>query len=385
MKAVHFGAGNIGRGFIGVLLHEAGYDLVFADVNGELTERIDRVGHFTVHEVGEGGTDHVVDNVRAIDSRSHEDELVAEIASADIVTTAVGPNILRFVAPAIARGIDQRPEDAAPLAVMACENAVNATDILQAEVRAAVGDAAWEKLAAKAVFANTAVDRIVPAQEPTGPDGIDVTVETFSEWAIEEPPFGGNAPRIPGAHFVPDLEPYIERKLFTVNTGHATTAYFGALAGHDAIADAIGDPDVAAKVRATLEETSALLVEKHGLDVSEQDAYRATILQRFANPHLPDTVSRVGRQPLRKLSRNERFVSPAAQLAERGTDPVALVAAIGAALRFDAADDEQSVLMKTALSTLTTEQFIDEHLGLEPEHPLYASLFDVVAARAQEL
>ena len=382
MKAVHFGAGNIGRGFVGVLLHQGGYDLVFSDVAASLVDAINDVSEYTVHEVGEGGVDTVVTGFRAINSATDAPALVDEIAGANVVTTAVGPTILKFVAPHIVAGLGLRDPSSPPLQIMACENAIGATDTLREEMANAAGDA-WDAVSARAVFANTAVDRIVPAQAPG--EGIDVTVEPFFEWAIERGPFGEDPPRIPGAHFVDDLTPYIERKLFTVNTGHATTAYFGALAGHDAIADAIGDADVAAKVRATLEETSALLVEKHGLDVTEQDAYRATILQRFANPHLPDTVSRVGRQPLRKLSRNERFVSPAAQLAERGTDPVALVAAIGAALRFDAADDEQSVLMKTALSTLTTEQFVEEHLGLAPEHPLYASLFDVVAARAQEL
>ena len=72
--------------------------------------------------------------------------------------------------------------------------------------------------------------------------------------------------------------------------------------------------------RRVLEETSSLLVAKHGIDAAmSQRAYREKILVRFANPHLPDTVQRVGRQPLRKLSRNERFISPATQLAEAGT------------------------------------------------------------------
>src|SRR5690606_3122593 len=105
-----------------------------------------------------------------------------------------------------------------------------------------------------------------------------------------------------------DLAPYIERKLFTVNTGHATTAYFGAQTGVEKISDALADPTIAAKVAAALEETSALLVAKHGLDAEELAEYRATILRRFANPALPDTVGRVGRQPLRKLSRHERFI-----------------------------------------------------------------------------
>jgi len=382
MKAVHFGAGNIGRGFVGLLLHEGGYDLVFSDVAAPLVDAINAVDSYTVHEVGDGGTDKVVTGFRAVNSATDPDVLVEEIATANVVTTAVGPTILRFVAPPIVAGLALRDPSSPPLQIMACENAINATDLLRDEIKAQAGDA-WDALEGRAVFANTAVDRIVPAQ-PAGA-GVDVTVEPFFEWAIERPPFGDEPPVIPGAHFVDDLAPYIERKLFTVNTGHATTAYFGAEAGVEKISDALADEAITGKVGAALEETSALLVAKHGLDAAELAAYRATILRRFANPALPDTVGRVGRQPLRKLSRHERFVGPAAEAAERGLPVDALLAAMGAALRFDDADDEQSVELQQRLRTETAADFTAAVTGLDAAHPLAARIEELVAARQAEL
>jgi mannitol-1-phosphate 5-dehydrogenase len=371
MKAIHFGAGNIGRGFVGLLLHEAGYEVVFADVNAPLIEALQVAPSYTVHEAGETPTDKVVDNFRAINSATDEADLINEIATADAVTTAVGPTVLRFVAPVIAAGL-------APLAVMACENAINATDVLAEQVWANVPDGDREALAGRVAFANTAVDRIVPGQAAAA--GIDVTVEAFYEWVIESPAFGGTPPVIPGATFVEDLAPYIERKLFTVNTGHATVAYLGTQAGVSKLSDALLVPSVADGARRVLEETSALLVAKHGLDEATQRAYREKILGRFANPSLPDTVERVGRQPLRKLSRHERFIGPAAEIAERGTRPVALLAAIAAALRFDVADDEQSVELKRMLATDSAASIVATVCGLEPTHPLYADVLDVVTA-----
>jgi len=382
MKAVHFGAGNIGRGFVGLLLHEGGYDLVFSDVAAPLVDAINAVDEYTVHEVGEGGRDTVVTGFRAINSATHPDEVIEEIASANVVTTAVGPTILRFVAPHILSGLALRDPSSPPLQVMACENAINATDLLRDEIRAQAGDA-WEAIQGRAVFANTAVDRIVPAQAPGG--GVDVTVEPFFEWAIERPPFGDDPPTIPGAHFVDDLAPYIERKLFTVNTGHATTAYFGAQAGVETIAQALADGAIEAKVAATLEETSALLAAKHGLDESDLAEYRRTILRRFRNDALPDTVLRVGRQPLRKLSRHERFIGPAAEAAERGLSTTALMAAVGAALGFEDPDDEQSVQLQAQLREQDAAAFTAAVTGLEPEHPLFAKVEEVVAQRQAEL
>jgi mannitol-1-phosphate 5-dehydrogenase len=371
LKAVHFGAGNIGRGFVGLVLHNAGYELVFADVNAELIDALAASSRYLVREVGLGASTSTVDNYRALNSATNEAEVVAEIATADVVTTAVGPNILRFVAPVIAAALAKRDPSRPPLAVMACENAINATDLLRNSVVDSIDDPSD---LVNAVFANTAVDRIVPGQSETS--GLDVTVEAFFEWAVEKGPFGKDVPVIPEAHFVDDLAPYIERKLFTVNTGHATTAYHGFIAGATSIAQAIGMPSVLAEVRAVLEESKQLLVAKHGFASEVQQDYIETNLARFANEELTDTVERVGRQPLRKLSRNERFVGPAAELGERGMGADALVRAMGAALHFDVPDDPQSVELRELLASLSPHGFVLQVTGLEPSHPL----FDAVVA-----
>ncbi|MFS2090223.1 mannitol-1-phosphate 5-dehydrogenase [Paenarthrobacter nicotinovorans] len=382
MKAVHFGAGNIGRGFVGLLLHEAGYEVVFADVADALISQLAEASSYDVHEVGENPAVKTVEGFRALNSAAQEAAVVEEIATADVVTTAVGPHILKFVAPVIARGLAARPADLPPLQVMACENAINATDLLHTEIRAAWDDSAGD-LDAVAVFANTAVDRIVPNQAPG--QGLDVTVETFYEWVIDRTPFGGNAPSIPGATFVDELGPYIERKLFTVNTGHASAAYFGYGAGLEKISDAMADPAVAAKVRAVLEETKELLVAKHGFVEAEQEAYVQKILQRFSNPHLPDTVNRVGRAPLRKLGRHERFVGPAAELAERGVTPVALLEAMSAALRFDDGADDEAVELARMLSELDAAAVVERVTELPPKHPLFPAVQKLVEGRQAEL
>lgn len=372
MKAVHFGAGNIGRGFIGLLLHEAGYEVVFVDVDSALIAALNEAEAYTVREVGAGARNRTVTRFRAIDSAAHPDRLATELAEADVVTTAVGPAVLRFVAPAIAKSLAERDPASAKLIVMACENAINATDILREAITEHLPDGD-RNLLQRAVFANTAVDRIVPGAT----EGLDVTVEAYHEWVIERPAFSEIAPRLPGAHFVDKLEPFIERKLFTVNTGHATIAYHGFVEGVSAMADALRVPSISGAVQRVLDETARLLIAKHGFDPSEQSAYIQRILERFANPHLPDTVERVGRSPLRKLSRNERFIAPAAQLAERGDEPRALVHAVGAALRFDVPSDDESVRLRAALAAEPPETFARDVFGIDPAHPLFDSLVEV--------
>lgn len=381
MKAVHFGAGNIGRGFVGVILNEAGYELVFSDVAAPLIDALNEQETYTVHEVGQAPRDLTITNFRGINSAENPRELAEEIATADVVTTAVGPTVLRFVAVNIAEGLKLRADrgSSAKVAVMACENAINATDILAEEVRKHYPEAD-----AVAIFANTAVDRIVPNQAPGL--GLDVTVENYYEWAVETGPFNGAVPEIPGATFVEDLAPYITRKLFTVNTGHATAAYFGQQAGISKLSEALETPEIRAKVEATLAETKDLIVRRFGFEPEVQQAYVEKILARFANPDLPDTTERVGRSPLRKISRHERFIGPAAELAELGRPTEALLATIGALLEFDVAEDPESVELQAILAAVrrgekSAAEVTEALTGLTAEHPLFAGVLAQIEAR----
>ncbi|HET8868063.1 MAG TPA: mannitol-1-phosphate 5-dehydrogenase [Agrococcus sp.] len=358
MRAVHFGAGNIGRGFVGLILHRAGYEVAFVDVNAELIGMLRTADAYQVREVGPEATVHTVTGFTGIDSKADPAAAARAVAEADVITCAVGPNAMRFIAPVIREGLALRTD--APAVVMACENAIGATDTLREHVLEGAPE-----LASKAVFANTAVDRIIPPQDPAG---LDVVVEDFFEWSIDRTPFAEAAsapPTIPDAHFVDDLAPYIERKLFTVNTGHATTAYAGWVAGIGTIAEALEEPGIRSAVQAALADTARLLVAKFGFDADEHAAYVARAIERFENPALPDTCERIGRQPLRKLSRHERFVQPAVELLERGDTAEGLVAAYATALRFDAEGDEQAVELQRLLGELEPARFVAEVSGLD--------------------
>ncbi|MDQ1513058.1 MAG: mannitol-phosphate 5-dehydrogenase [Microbacteriaceae bacterium] len=386
MKAVHFGAGNIGRGFVGKLLADSGYEVVFADVDGALIDALAAADSYTVTEIG--GDSATVRDFRAINSRTSEPQVVDEIATADVVTTAVGARALPFVAPVIARGIARRIETGNDvvegdhrLAVFACENAIDATGTLRALVQAALPEAQADALDSVAAFADAAIDRLVPAHDPRA--GLDVTVEPFFEWVIERGPLRGDPPPIEGVHWVDDLAPFIERKLFTLNTAHATAAYHGFVRGIGSLTEAITDPAIRPEVEAVIGETRSLLVARFGLDEGEQRAYGERVLDRLSNQYLADTVVRVGRGPLRKLSRSERFVGPAARLAERGMTRDALLRAIGAALAFDTPEDPESVELQAILTREEPRDAVPLVTGIPAAHPLFDDLLPLFEAASR--
>ena len=163
MLAVHFGAGNIGRGFIGQLLHESGYDIVFVDVRDDVVAALKTEGRYEVILADENESHIPVDRVTALHSARDAEEVTERLAEADLVTTAVGPSILPVIAPAIARGLLERVRvGGAPVNVIACENMVGASQALRGYVMEHVPEETAEAVEEISGFPNAAVDRIVP-------------------------------------------------------------------------------------------------------------------------------------------------------------------------------------------------------------------------------
>ena len=367
--AVHFGAGNIGRGFIGALLQDAGYHVVFADVNQELIDSMKALGSYTLTELASVPKQKLYKDFQVLNSVTETQELTQLIAKAEIVTASVGANVLRRIAPVIEAGLNQRTSQD-KLVVMACENALGASEI----IKLAMQD---QQLAnQRAIFCNTAVDRIVPLQvEHSEPD---VAVEPFSEWIIDSAPLAGRELNLPGATFVEDLDPFIERKLYTVNTAHLAVALIGQQFGHETVIEAMADSEVMPKVLAAIEETSAALIRKHGFDPVAHAAYVEKTLSRLSNPAIDDEIVRVGRDPLRKLSRYERLIGPAAYHAEHLGEPFALLEVIDAALSFQAQGDAEAARLQLFLATLSSSQFVFEVCGISVGHPLHEPLVELV-------
>lgn len=367
MKAVHFGAGNIGRGFIGALLVDAGYEVTFVDVNEKIIDALNERNEYEVTIAGDRKETETVTNVRGINSKTNEKEAIDAIAEADIVTTAVGPTVLPYIAKTIAQGLKQRTAGK-PVNIIACENAIRATSQLKKDVLSHLSEEETTALLEDAGFADAAVDRIVPNVQSD--DILHVTVEPFFEWVVEKPALKGDAVQLGKAVLVDDLAPYIERKLFTVNTGHAVAAYVGYRKGKKTIKEALADDYIKHRVRGALNETKAMLVEEYQFDAGAHEDYIDKILLRFQNPHLEDLVERVGRGPIRKLGPADRLVKPAKYLAEKGLHPESLAETIFDALHFYAEGDPESEQLRALVDEKGYVDAFCEISKLEKDHPL---------------
>lgn len=356
-KAIQFGAGNIGRGFIGALLSKSGYHVVFADVNEEIISKINEDKCYTIHIMDVECKDEKVENISGVISTS--DEILEEIRTSDIITTAVGPLVLPRIASTIANGIKLRKITGVTsyLNIIACENAIKASSQLEEEVKKYLNEEEIAYLNEYVGFPNCSVDRIVP---PVKSENIlDVVVENFYEWNVEEKAFKGEIPKIYGMNLADNLMAYIERKLFTLNTGHAITAYFGYLKGYNTVDESIKDEVIHDLVKKAMIESGQGLIAKYNFDKEEHFKYIDKIIERFKNPYLKDDVARVGREPLRKLNENDRLIKPLMTAKSFNLDIDNLLLGVGAALNYNNEEDSQSV----ELQSLISEKGVKESLA----------------------
>ena len=355
MNALHFGAGKIGRGFIGALLRQSGYALTFVDAQREVVDAINHHGGYSVHIVGDTQMVERIEGVTALISGS--EDVLERFVEADVVTTAVSMNRLGDVAEVVARGLEKRATEGVikPLNIICCENGIRATS----QLRALVAEIVDLSLVGQGVgFVDCCVDRIVPNVKMDRL--LDVAVEPYFEWCVDRKAVVGELPNLPATHFVDDIDGYIFRKLFTLNTAHCTTAYLGALKGYQFIHQAIIDEGVRSIVEGVMGECSRMVVKRYGFALDEQRAYCCKVLERFANPHLGDTVRRVAGDPIRKLSPKLYFSTPISTLLQLGEPISYLTVAVAAALHFRSIDDVQSMQLAEMVAKDGVERSVRE-------------------------
>jgi len=377
MKATHFGAGNIGRGFIGEILHENDFSIDFVDINETIINALKERESYEIELAAEEKKHITVDQVTGLNNQKDPEAVIDSVATSDIITTAIGPKILPMIAELIAKGIQKRRQTGkqTPIDVIACENMIGGSQFLLDKVQPFLSADDMDYVASYVGFPNAAVDRIVPIQQHEDP--LFVSVEPFSEWLVDDTQSKAKQIRLNNVGYVSDLAPYIERKLFSVNTGHATTAYTGAFYGYTTIGEAVADRKVLDQLKAVLQETGDLLIAKWQFERPQHEQYVQKIIERFKNPYISDDITRVARTPIRKLGYDERFIRPIREAKDYGLSYEALVDVVAMILQYDDPGDEESVRLQEMLKEKTTTEVIQEVTNLS-EPTLVAQIVEKI-------
>lgn len=367
-KAVMYGGGNIGRGFVGAMLSQSGYEVTFIDVAEPVVAALREKGTYPVRYVsGEGTEDVWIGHVTAVNGSDTEAASEA-IAACDIMATAVGARVLPLIVPNIVSGLRRRwSTGGRPLNIIICENLMDADKVLERLLKEQL-TAQEQRIFDESVgLVEASIGRMVPVQTEEMKDGepLRVCVERYGFLPVDKAAFKGGIPDI--ANMIP-FEPfdfYIKRKLYIHNMGHAVCAYLGDLLGLECICQAIAVPEVRILVQNAMLESAMALSARYGVSLTEIQRHITDLLYRFTNAALGDTCRRVGGDPARKLGPDDRLIGAAKLALEEGIVPTYIAAGTAAGLWRYIAEDQD---MKQSMSA--AEKALAEASRLKRDEPL---------------
>ena len=386
--AIQFGAGNIGRGLMGQLFWEAGFETIFIEAHRPLVELLNARQSYTLQLLDAYSVQALqmrIDRFKALHI-DQESQIEEAIMHSQLICTAVGVKHLAAVAPVIAAGLRKRCDcGAGAVDVWLCENQLRAAGILEKQVAGQLEGKYLAWLRDNVGFVATAVARMVPSQE--GRDRLGDPLLVVAD-AHHELPYDARAvkaalPRISGLQPSANFAVEMERKLFTHNLGHAALAYLGKLRGYQYVHESLQDESLSTVFEGALEETAQALVRKYPayIDTAVHARIREDVRVRFGNPLLMDLVKRVARDPLRKLGPEERLIGSAKLCLSQGVFPDNIATICGAALNYDEPDDPESDHLQQMIAERGIDRSLEEVSGLEGA----SEFFRAIVSRYHEL
>lgn len=364
-KAIMYGGGNIGRGFIGMLLSQSDYEVTFIDVADTVVTTLQRERSYPVRIVStQGHEDILVEHVTAQNGNDQE-AFANAMAEADIMATAVGARILPFIMGNLVAGLRRRWEtNDRPLNIIICENLMDANKVVEGMIKELLTEEEQRHFDQTVGLVEASIGRMVPIQTEKMQDGnpMRVCVERYGYLPVDKDAFKGEIPEIRNMIPVSPFDFYIKRKLYVHNMGHGTCAYLGGYQKLQYIYESIDVAEIRVLVQNAMLESALALSGKYGMPLADIQLHIQDLIARFTNTALMDTCARVGGDPARKLSPEDRMIGSAKLALTQGVTPCYIaVGAAAAVLRYIDEAETLSQSVESAKKVLAEVSGLDEH------------------------
>jgi mannitol-1-phosphate 5-dehydrogenase len=351
MKLVHFGAGGIGRSFIGQLFSLAGWEVVFIDINRSIIDELNRRGQYTVEIRDRENRTLVIKNVRGVhagDLKKVKDEIV----DADLLSTAVGKTAIASVIKPIAEGIKKRRElyHSRPIDIIICENMIGAASFFRQALASYLPENfpvdQWIGLV------ETSIGKMVPIMksEDRKKDPLLVYAEAFNTLIVDEGGFRGKFPHIPGIEAKKNMKAWVDKKLYIHNMGHAVLSYtsFAMFPQYRFVWEAVSDPGLYKVTRGAMWEAGRALLGEYTDEFKRSDLENDIddLLMRFGNRALGDTIYRAGKDLYRKLGPDDRLIGAIKLCLKHSISVDFICLGVASALFFRAVDENGNMFEK---------------------------------------
>ena len=382
MKAVMYGAGNIGRGFIGATLAQSGYAVTFVDVSEEVVEHLNEKHSYPVRLVSNDEVRDVeITGVDAIHGLNSEEVAIA-ISKTDLLALSVGANVLPFIASNIAEGIKRRFKiTEAPLNIFLCENLMDVKSVMERLLKEHLTTVEQSLFDERIGLVTTSIGRMVPVQTQEMKDGnpMRVCVEPYDSLPVDRDAIKGEMPPINKLIPFSPFDFYLKRKLYIHNLGHAVCAYLGMVAGKTFIYEAIEESIICHITRMAMVESGRALASEYSVPMEEISENIDDLLQRFANRALGDTCARVGGDPARKLAPTDRLIGAVVFCQSRGMSYVGITVGVAGAIHYYIREKNEVQSDKNA------RQVLGELCQVEPDSDLGKMILECYSLLCQKI
>jgi len=374
--AVIIGAGNIGRGFIGQIMSEGGYNVCYVDVMEATVNALNERGEYPLEIVYSGGSDRkIIKNISAVNGNDHEAAARA-IADCDICVTCVGAKAIKFIIPNFVAGVKLRyAEKKGPINLLICENLMDADKYIHSLLEPELTAEELETVG----LVETSVGRMVPLPDKAllEIDPLIVRAEAYPVLPCDRDAFKGEVPEIKNIIPISPFRFIIERKLYVHNMGHAVCAYLGMTKGYTYVCEAIADPEIRVIVREAMTESVCALSKRYDKPLADLIAHTDDLIRRFGNTSLGDTCERVGADVPRKLAKADRLTGGSLSVLEAGGHPTYIAVGAAAALLKYAPEDAEAAF--TELTGVADGEYRDTVLKFYEMFKSGASLTEITA------
>lgn len=390
-KVVIIGAGRTGRGMLGELFFsEGGYSLTFADHDGGLIQGLRSQGYYTAEQKGllSGGVKTTrVEGFEAVNTVTDHEAYIRAMAEAEFVMTALFPEAFDQAARDMAEAVMLRVKTGLtrPAAFMLGANYVGLYDYYLPRILAALDEAGRAHFERYISLVGTNANRKVVFPDAYGEDRYFLTGDDKPILMVDNSfkfPQGYAYPRF--FRLTDRLEMYMVEKIWTANLDHCCFGFLGGYKGYATINQAVRDDEIRRCAYYAWMEGRRAVQAEYGLAIPSYES-KLEEYQKFASPYFEDTIARIGRDPIRKLGKNDRFIGPALLCLKHGITPWFITRCASYGFFYRQEKDLSSMKLQAMLSEYGIEKVIWQVCGLRADTPEEKTVYEMLLGSCREI
>ncbi|QJB71417.1 mannitol-1-phosphate 5-dehydrogenase [Mycoplasma sp. 1654_15] len=348
-KVLIFGAGNIGRGLVAYIFNKNDFEIIFVDKNQDLIDEINQKKQYKIIDIN-SKDEVIIKNIQAI--HLEDAKLKTYLKQSKYITTSLGSNNLKYLVPYL----QEHFQTFSKLQFILCfENGYK----ISSEFAKLFFD-----IQPNIRFIDLVVDRIIPSKKSKN---IDVFVDNFFE-VIADKNEQKRSKKLKLISYVKDIDAYTFRKLLLVNSLHSYLGYLGYLKKLKFVSESANDVKIIKNIKNLASINIKILTSnfKEFKEIQLQKYFLNT-LKRFKNKQLFDLNTRVARNPITKISENERFNLIYQNVLKFHLNKQPILDVFKSILQFDFVDDKQAQEIQNAIKMKQIKHFLQENTKLNLE------------------